>query len=118
MIYLLFFLFTKHLIVDFFLQTYWQAKNKGTFGHPGGLVHAGLHGLGISILLAFYWIPNFWAYALIDCISHYFIDWSKVNLTKKLGLSFKDAAYWWLLGIDQWLHTLVYLFIIYKLYGY
>lgn len=41
---LILFLFTKHFIIDFLLQGQYQWKNKGTYGHPGGLLHSALHG--------------------------------------------------------------------------
>lgn len=47
-------LFTKHFIIDFPLQTKYQWSNKGIYGHPGGILHAGLHGIGTFFtLLAF-----------------------------------------------------------------
>ena len=33
----------KHTAADFFLQTPYQYLNKGTYGHPGGLLHAAIH---------------------------------------------------------------------------
>ena len=36
-------LMVKHTVADFFLQTPYQYCNKGTYGHPGGFLHAGIH---------------------------------------------------------------------------
>ena len=33
----------KHAVADFYLQTPYQFLNKGTYGHPGGFIHAGIH---------------------------------------------------------------------------
>ncbi len=33
----------KHMVADFYLQTPYQYLNKGTYGHPGGFLHAGIH---------------------------------------------------------------------------
>ena len=33
----------KHAVADFYLQTAYQYLNKGTYGHPGGFIHAGIH---------------------------------------------------------------------------
>ena len=33
-------LMVKHALADFYLQTPYQYLNKGTYGHPGGLLHA------------------------------------------------------------------------------
>jgi hypothetical protein len=105
---LLFFLL-KHLIVDFMLQTPYQFLNKGIYGHPGGLLHAGLHSLATFLIListatlAFTVIVS-----LIDGIVHYHVDWSKVNITKRMGWTMQDQHYWYILGIDQFLHYLTY----------
>src|SRR5262245_66621628 len=36
-------LMAKHAVADFYLQTPYQFLNKGTYGHPGGFLHAGIH---------------------------------------------------------------------------
>ena len=36
----------KHFLCDFVLQTRYQLLNKGIYGHPAGLVHAGTHAIG------------------------------------------------------------------------
>lgn len=51
-------LLVKHFICDFPLQaTPWMYRNKGTYLHPGGLVHAGIHWIGTSIVLSFFISP-------------------------------------------------------------
>jgi hypothetical protein len=46
MLLLLLFLFQiKHLLADFVLQTSWMVFDKGRYGHPAGIAHAGIHGL-------------------------------------------------------------------------
>ena len=108
-IYLLFLLFTKHFIVDFPLQWEYQWKNKGTYGHPGGLIHAGLHGIGTY--LCFFWIsvPVAVVLAVFDMVVHYHIDWAKMNIAR--GLTVQDKKYWFWLGFDQLIHALTYLAI-------
>jgi hypothetical protein len=107
-------LFIKHFIIDFPLQTKYQWSNKGTYGHPGGILHAGLHGLGTFVVVYFFshelWIPFF--FATLDALFHYHIDWAKMNLNKKLGWGpTTHEQFWWLLGADQLLHTLTYILI-------
>lgn len=105
--------FFKHFICDFPLQIYVMFTNKGRYGHPGGLVHAATHGVGTLLLLAcfgFGWIS--FAYAAIDAATHYHIDWSKTNLNDYFKLGTSDPAFWWLLGLDQFLHYLTYAWII------
>ncbi|HGG64652.1 MAG TPA: DUF3307 domain-containing protein [Rhodobacteraceae bacterium] len=41
----------KHLIADFVLQSPFLVTNKGQYGHPGGILHAGIQaGLTLPIL--------------------------------------------------------------------
>ena len=102
-------LFSKHFLVDFPLQTKFQYSNKGTYGHPGGILHASLHGLGTFICI--YWYAPIAAIylALADMFVHYHIDWAKMNLNSKLGWSpTTHEQFWWLLGLDQYLHAVTY----------
>lgn len=103
-------LFLKHFIIDFPLQNKYQWSNKGTYGHPGGLLHAGLHGLGTFLCL--FWVDMAAAVALAfgDAGIHYHIDWAKMTLNDKLGLTPTNSEkFWWLLGLDQFLHALTYI---------
>lgn len=113
---LLFLLLTKHLIVDFPLQAFpYQYKNKGTYGHPDGLLHATLHVKGtMFVVIWFVEHPGLAALvALADGVIHYHIDWAKMNLNKKLGWGpTTHEQFWWLLGLDQYLHMLTYLWIV------
>lgn len=112
---LLFVLFSiKHFIVDFPLQGPYQYLNKGTYGHPGGLLHALYHGIAtLLILLFFVSIPTAIALTLFDMIVHYHVDWLKVNIGEKKNWKCDNSKqYWILLGADQLLHMLTYIAII------
>jgi hypothetical protein len=37
------YLLVKHAAADFFLQTAFQWRNKGDYGHPGGIVNVAIH---------------------------------------------------------------------------
>lgn len=108
---------TKHFIVDFPCQVAYQYKNKGTYGHPGGLLHSFLHALGTFAILAWFVDPVLAALlAGIDGIIHYHIDWAKMNINHKFGWgSTTHEQFWWLLGFDQFLHSLTYLGIVWVL---
>lgn len=113
MMLLLTLLFLKHFIVDFPLQNSFQWKNKGTYGHMGGILHAGLHGIGTLIILAFFIEPVFaFIFATIDSVLHYHIDWAKMKVNKLFSLTPVDEEFWWLLGLDQLLHSLTYILIV------
>lgn len=112
---LIFVLFViKHFIIDFPLQTPYQFLNKGTYIHPGGLLHSGLHGIGtiiigLTLLLS---IIDSVLLGFLDSVLHYHIDWAKVNITKYFKLTINDYHYWNLLGLDQLLHYLTYVGLI------
>lgn len=102
----------KHFIIDFPMQTKYQWSNKGTYGHPGGILHSGLHGGGTALVLAFI-TPYAALLGLVDAVVHYHIDWGKMNLNKKMNWGpTTHEEFWWLLGADQLLHTLTYVGIV------
>ena len=49
---------------------------------------------------------------LIDFIIHYHIDFIKSNLWKSKNLKATDQMFWVIHGVDQMLHGLTYIFII------
>lgn len=111
----LFLLGTKHMIVDGPIQSAhpYQWQNKGTFGHPGGLLHAGLHGLGTFICVLIFpgpkWIVMAGALACADFAIHYVVDWTKMNLNAKFGWNPATPNFWTAILIDQYAHYLTYL---------
>ncbi len=119
MLWLVFLLLTKHFIVDFPMQGPYQYKNKGTLGHPGGILHAGLHAIATAIIL--YWFAPAAlaaALAIADGVVHYFVDWAKWNVNARWKLKPDNSQhYWWLLGFDQWLHHLTYIAIVFAVYS-
>ena len=109
----LFVLLVKHFVVDFPLQVEYQWKNKGTYGHPGGLIHAGYHGIGTFIVLGMvFGVVDYWFFilvcALFDSITHYHIDWAKMNWGNR---DIQNPQFWTHLGLDQLAHQIVYLII-------
>jgi len=108
-------LMLKHTAADFFLQTPYQYCNKGIYGHPGGLLHAGIHTAltplvylviaPVSLLLAA-------AIALGEFAIHYHIDWAKEQVTRRNAYTPQTPGFWHTLGIDQLLHGLTYLGIV------
>ena len=112
---LLFLLFTKHFIVDFPLQNKFQWSNKGTYGHPGGILHAGLHAAGTLLCVAFFISPaEALLLAWVDALVHYHVDWAKMNINARMGWAPNThEQFWWLLGVDQYLHALTYIGLVY-----
>ena len=106
-------LLIKHFIVDFLFQTEYQWRNKGIYMHPGGIIHAMLHGIATITVFVFY-DPIFALFAgIADAVAHYHIDWAKVNITQTAGWeSNKHNEFWILVGLDQLLHQLTYVTIV------
>jgi hypothetical protein len=111
----LFWLFVKHFICDFPLQANpWIYRNKGTYGHLGGITHASLHAAGTLLVLAPYISLSALTYAAIDALIHYHIDWAKMNISRHHDLQPDNSEWFWiLLGFDQLLHHMTYFAIIY-----
>lgn len=126
----------KHFIADFPLQTAYQYTNKGKYGHPGGILHAGIHAIFtvvcVVVTMYFFGAPNLphtisilFGSAMIDFLVHYHCDWAKVRLTHHFGwasmgvddngrkcLRIYDNKYFIALGADQLVHGLTYVGII------
>lgn len=79
----------KHFIADFLLQAHpYLYKNKGTYGHTGGIIHSAVHAIfTFAILLLFTDYQTALLMASADFVVHYHIDWAKVNVCKKHNLS-------------------------------
>ena len=102
----------KHLIIDFFLQTPYQWKNKGTMGHPGGLLHSGLHALGtmIVVYLLVDTADNFlFLCAIVDFFAHYAIDYVKMNVNRIKNWHPQTEQFYLSIGVDQFCHQLTYI---------
>lgn len=115
----------KHFICDFPLQmTPWMYRNKGIFGHPGGLAHSGIHAAGTFIVLVIggpetLQKRDLLTLCFLDFSLHYIIDFLKVNCTMKFGLKPDNSEWYWvLLGLDQLFHALTYLAIVQYLINY
>jgi hypothetical protein len=105
---------TKHYICDFVLQTAYQYRNKGIYGHPGGLIHAGLHIVG-SIPALLVMTQTTWLIAAIlaaEFVVHYHVDWFKEQINKRLELTVDGSRYWVVFGADQLTHQLTYVIIL------
>ena len=104
-------LLLKHFLFDFVFQRPYQFLNKGTYGHPGGILHAGLHAAG-SIPALLVMPPPLWLGAAIvagEFVVHYHLDWMKEQLQKRFKLGNTGSAHFFVLGADQFLHQLTYI---------
>lgn len=105
----------KHTIADFFLQTPYQFRNKGIYGHPGGLLHSAIHvALTLPVFLLLPPATIMLALAIIagEFAVHYHLDFYKERAIRRYGLTHRDPWFWRLFGIDQLAHLITYVVII------
>jgi len=108
----------KHFVCDYPLQTHYQLVNKGTYGHPGGILHSGIHalftipafllitpslGVGIGIIVG-------------EFLIHYHVDWAKQQIMAHTGWQSGDREFWWATGADQLAHHVTYVAIAFVLW--
>ncbi len=114
---LIFLFLVKHFIADFLLQTPYQFQNKHIWMHPGGIIHASLH-IGATLMILgplCGFTFDVILLSILEGILHYVIDWGKTNLNIKYNLQYNNSQFWYMLGLDQLLHQLTYVAIIYIL---
>ena len=102
----------KHAIADFFLQTKYQWSNKGRYGHPGGLLHAGIHLVFSLPILLILPPPNLtYGFAVLaaEFLVHYHCDWTKEQVVRSNNWTFQNDAFWRAMGVDQLVHALTYI---------
>ncbi len=106
-------LLIKHFLFDFVLQGPAQLRHKAQYGHPFGLLHAGLQAAG-SLPAFLVVAPSAAVAAAIvagEFAVHYHLDWGKEQLLRRTGWSYGDSRYWAVFGADQMIHGLTYVTI-------
>ena len=107
---LLMLLLIKHWYVDFVLQTNEMVKGKAIYGNMDGISHSFQHALFTMLIVCVYEDPPIaLIVGLFDGITHYHIDWMKMNWGCR---DIADPKFWSHLGLDQLAHQLCYLIII------
>ena len=108
-------LMLKHAVADFYFQTPYQYLNKGTYGHPGGFLHAGIH-VALTPLVYLVLLPGSLLVAVGVAFGefavHYHVDWLKEQITRRNGLTIDDPGFWHAMGTDQLVHGLTYVAIV------
>ena len=108
-------LMVKHALADFYLQTPYQYLNKGTYGHPGGLLHAAIH-MALTPFVYLVLLPGSLllagSIALGEFLVHYHVDWLKEQNLRRNELTTQTPGFWHALGTDQLIHGLTYLVIV------
>ena len=107
-------LYIKHWYVDFVNQSMEEVNGKGIYGNWQGVKHSVKHGIAtvIVLLIASVNWPSAVILGIVDFITHYHIDWTKINYGNR---DINSPAFWNHLGLDQMAHNFVYLFIVWAL---
>jgi hypothetical protein len=106
----------KHFYADFVLQTYMQTVKKGVWLHPIGVSHSIEHACCslIALLIFSFFVtislPMVLLVVLSEGILHYIIDFTKVKYGCKDNTK---PIFWSQFGLDQLLHQLTYLLMVY-----
>jgi len=97
----------KHWFVDFHLQTMKMVNGKGIYGNPHGILHSLQHGVFTTFIgLFFTGLPIACVIGVFDFITHYHIDWFKMNYGNR---DIQTPQFWSHLGLDQMAHQFVYI---------
>lgn len=111
-------LLVKHAVADFFLQRAFMFKDKHVYGGLGGISHACIHGF-LTFVAVVICLPQHWFLAVIvgkiDAVIHYHIDYAKSNWNVKTQANPSETRYWVAFGLDQLLHHLTYVAIVFVL---
>lgn len=105
------YLLLKHWVADFLLQTEYQRKTKGIYGALGGFTHVLTHVLfsaPVFLILSGIGLRQALLILAGEAAIHYHLDWTKANIVRIRGWTSRDSYYWWALGMDQLLHGLTY----------
>jgi hypothetical protein len=106
---LLILLFVKHWYVDFVAQTPQMVQEKGQYGKWYGIVHSLQHAGCTFLIFVLLDFKIALIVAFIDLVTHYHIDWTKMNYGNR---DITTPAFWNHLGLEQLAHYLVYLVIV------
>ena len=104
----------KHLLIDWCWQPEYEWKNKGTYGHFGGVSHALKNAIGTAAcFVPFSSMAIVIAVLVADFMAHYHIDFFKMNINRiKSWGPLTHNEFWMLTGLDQFCHQLTYLILV------
>ena len=83
---------------------------RAVYVHWGRVEHAGLHAILSFLSLIVIGAPLVFSFALsmLEWIVHYHIDWAKGRYSEHKQHGPTDAGYWRAFGLDQLMHQLTY----------
>lgn len=104
----------KHLFADFFLQTPRMLAGRDEYLHFGRAQHAALHGMFsvLCMMVVGAPLPFLLVLCAVETAVHYHIDWGKGVHSARTQYAPSDAGYWRAFGVDQLLHQLTYVVMV------
>ncbi|MCV3273983.1 DUF3307 domain-containing protein [Roseobacter sp. WL0113] len=98
------------MLADYFLQSRAMLEGRGKYLHFGTFLHAGIHAAGSLVAFSLVGAPLGFVLPLVlaEWAVHFHIDWWKGRYTTREKLTPADSGYWRASGIDQALHQLTY----------
>lgn len=118
-LYLMFGLQLKHLLIDWCLQPPYEYLNKGKYGHWGGIRHSLKNAIGtVSVFASLLPVSLIFSKVIFiiliaDFLIHYHVDWLKMNINKYMQYTPTNSEnFWRLTGIDQFIHQITYIGLI------
>ena len=110
----------KHLLADFYFQTLWMLTGRDQYLHLGRTSHAGLHSIFSVIVFALFGTPITWLVILflLEFVIHFHVDFWKARENVVKGLTPEDAKFWRAMGLDQCIHHLTNLFMVWLWVAY
>ncbi|MFK7745814.1 MAG: DUF3307 domain-containing protein [Roseobacter sp.] len=104
----------KHMFGDYFLQTKIMLDGREAYFHFGRVLHAAVHAAGSFVAFMIVGAPLAFTFLIViaELVVHFHIDWWKGYHTSSRNLTPAKGAYWRATGIDQALHQLTYICMI------
>ncbi|WP_394356569.1 DUF3307 domain-containing protein [Sedimentitalea todarodis] len=101
----------KHMFADYFMQTPRMLADRAVYVHVGRAQHAAIHAAGSAIAFFLIGAPIGFIVAICaaEWVVHFHIDWGKARHGEASGCGPNDAGFWRAAGIDQALHQLTYI---------
>jgi len=101
----------KHMFADFFLQTPRMLSGRGTYLHVGRMQHAAVHALLTipAFLLVGAGFTVVMLIIAVEWLVHFHLDWAKARFSEARKLTPTQPLFWYAFGVDQALHQLTYI---------
>ncbi len=103
-------LLIKHMFADYYLQTPKMLSGRGEYFHLGRAQHAAVHVVGSVVVFLVFGapLPFILIIVALEWFIHFNIDYVKARYSDKKRLEPTQPAFWRAAGLDQLMHNLTY----------